>query len=379
MTSGRRRRIWIGTYPAAGQTAPTGQGEGIWQVSLDVATGELVEVKQVAVTAAPSYLATGTSGAFLYAVNEEVAGGLSAFRVHSDSLEQVAWASTAGVHPCHLRLHSRLSALLVANYTSGSVAMFRLNPQGLLESAEPSQLLEFHGAGPNSARQESSHAHYLLETASEVHVLVSDLGADCLRRLKADPETSRFLDDGIAVKMSAGSGPRHAVFGPDRQRLYVVGELDGQIHTVAWDQASSTGEVISSCPADPTHEGDTHLSHIVRIGQELVVGSRGQDLLAVHTLGPDGSVKYDRKLRLPGDWPRHHADIDGWLVVAQQNGGGVITLDRSGTPRGFADIPSPACILPAAFHPDGRGDSEQQSQERPPWLGAGGCPRRASP
>src|SRR5689334_9729446 len=56
MTAGPSRRLWIGTFPAAGQGTIEGVGEGIWRVDLDVRTGELSGLSQEAVTPAPSFV-----------------------------------------------------------------------------------------------------------------------------------------------------------------------------------------------------------------------------------------------------------------------------------------------------------------------------------
>lgn len=349
----RMRQLWVGTYPVAGQGTQTGVGEGIWAVTLDTESGHLSAPRQVAITPAPSYLAHGVADGLLYAVNEETDGGLTAFLFQQESLKRVGHASTGGKHPCHLLMCRGLSAALVANYTSGSVALIPIGLDGVPQS-EPGQLLALHGAGPDPERQQSSHAHYLLETLDAHQALVIDLGADCIRRLRVDQGTGALLDQGVAVSLPPGTGPRHAVFSADLRLLYVLGELDGLLHTVAWNEAASTGEVIDSTEAQPGATGPAHLGHIVRTGTDLIMGARGPGLLLVHHLGADGRPRFASTLPLPRSWPRHHAVVDGWLVVAQQLGGGVAVLDSMGNVRGHAAIPSPACILPDSLDHSGR-------------------------
>lgn len=345
------RRLWIGTYPVAGQGTPTGSGEGIWTVTLDVGSGLLSEPRQVATTPAPSFLAHGPRGGVLYAVNEQAEGSLTAFAVAGDALRELGRVASGGQDPCHLLVLERPTAALVANYSSGSLALIPLGPDGEPRPA-PGDPCVLHGSGPDAERQATSHAHYLLATPDPEVVLVVDLGADQLRRLRIDPDRG-LLDSGIAVAFPPGTGPRHAVFSADGDRLFVLGELDGQVHTVAWDATTSTGTLLDSTAAHPAELGTAQLAHLVRTDTGLVVGSRGADVLAVHRFIEDGLPRLDRVLPLPGAWPRHHAVVDGWLVVAQQNGGGVITMDRDGTVRGRAEIPSPACIL-ADRRMDGR-------------------------
>lgn len=337
------RQLWIGTYPLAGQGTPVGQGEGIWTVELDAASGRLGEPRQVVATPAPSFLAHGPDEGLLYAVNEQTEGTLTAFAVEGTSLRQLGRSATGGDDPCHLLVQSNPAVAVVANYTSGSLTVFPLDPDGM---PGPGRCCVMHGSGPDAERQASAHAHYLLGTLDPGVVLLVDLGADCVRRIRIDSEDGEPRTEGIAAVLPPGAGPRHAVFSADGRHLYVLGELDGQVHSFAWDAATGTGTLLDSISAHPAQDGAAQLAHVVRTDTGLVVGSRGADVLAVHRFGADGLPHVERVLRLPGAWPRHHAVIDGWLVIAQQNAGGVVVLDAEGTVCGHAEIPSPACVLP---------------------------------
>lgn len=346
--NGSLRRLWVGTYPEAGPSTPVGLGEGVWEVMLDTATGSLSAAVKLATTPSPSYLAAGRAfGDLLYAVNESREGGLTVLRVGPDGLEPVASASTQGAHPCHLHVDRRRGVAVVANYTSGSVSVFRLRADGLPEQDHPDQVFQFSGSGPNQERQEASHAHFVLATSAGDMLLVSDLGSDRIHRFTVDGERRRLIEQGVAVTLPPGSGPRHTAFSPDGRQLFVTGELDGRLHVVDWDQWNGRGTVSYSTPADPGTESVPQLAHIERAGSELYLGCRGTDRIAVHRIEPGGAVRFVHAIPLPGATPRHHTVVDGWLLVAQLERGGVVAMDRSGTVRGSAAIPSPACVLPA--------------------------------
>lgn len=334
--------LWVGTYPAGG--AAPGAGEGIWRVTLNLGTGALSGAFQLATTAAPSFLTWGPGG-LLYATNEEVEGRLSVWRPTSDSLEQVGVASTGGTHPCHVHVDERTGAALVANYTSGSLAVIELDSDGLPVADAPQQLFAFEGSGPHPGRQQGPHAHYVLPAGD--HVLVSDLGADVIRRFVRDPAHARLSEDGVAVRLPAGAGPRHAAFAADGTRLYVVGELDGRLHTIAWDAGSATGSVVASDPVDPAAD-PTNPAHLVLAPGSLLIGARGPDSIVSHRLDARGRPTFQDRLKLAGSWPRHHALVDDRLVVAQQKRGGVVAMTLDGRVTGVADVPSPACVLPAS-------------------------------
>jgi 6-phosphogluconolactonase (cycloisomerase 2 family) len=337
-------RLWIGTYPEAGQGAPVGQGEGIWSVELDPRSGALSGARLAAVTPAPSFLALGPAARpgdsgpsrLLYAVNEDAEGQLTALRAEGDRLAGLAGVPTAGAHPCHLLAVPDLAAVVVANYSSGSVSVIRLDSAGLPEGSGPAQVIRFEGSGPRTDRQEGPHAHYLLWTPTRSHLLVCDLGTDRIHRLRVDRRGLAY--DGVAAELPPGSGPRHAVFSPTGSHLHVLGELDGRLYTLRWDGPTATGR-----PAERTDLGTGHPSHLTLSDGLLACGSRGDDRLSLFSAGPQPRLL--RNLRLPGSWPRHHAAIGDWLIVAQQHRGGVGVLDQAGTVRGPAEIPSPACVL----------------------------------
>lgn len=262
-------------------------------------------------------------------------------------MEEVASVRTGGADPCHLIVDTALGMAVVAHYSSGSVALVRLDGHGLPVDEEPAQIIEFAGSGPRRNRQEVAHAHYLLPAPTPGTLLVCDLGADCLRRLLIDPVGPTLADDGIAAQLPPGTGPRHAVFSPDGSRLYVLGELDGRLHTLAWDAGTAKGLPLESVSVNPGADLTPQLAHVTLTGGTLSCSSRGDDVIAQFGLAPDGRPRPRRLLRLPGSRPRHHAMIGNHLVVAQQNSGGVVTLDDTGEVRGHLDIPSPACICPS--------------------------------
>lgn len=341
-----RRTLWIGTYPSSGVATSTGGGEGIWRVELDPSTGTLSEARQVATTPAPSFLAWSRTGDLLYAVNEEVEGHLTAWRPAAGSLEWAGTSSTGGSHPCHLHIDRASRTALVANYTSGSLAVIRLDAEGVPAATEPQQLFRFDGRGPHPVRQRGPHAHYVLPCPVGGHVLVTDLGTDLVRRFRVDRDGHRLIPDGIAAHLPPGAGPRHAVFSPDGRWLYVLGELDGRLHTLAWDADSASGRLTSSAPAQPDASQEAYPAHLVLEQGQLQIGVRGVDLIATHRIDGDGTPAPTGSVDLPGSWPRHHTIVDGWLVVALQKGGGVVAMDPCGEVAGAAPIPSPACILP---------------------------------
>jgi 6-phosphogluconolactonase len=329
-------RLWIGTYPSAGAGTPVGLGEGVWSVELDAGTGALSGARLEAVTPSPSFVAVHPGGTVVYAVNEQTDGTVTAFDVTDAGLVERAVVPSGGDDPCHVVVDGR--TLLVANYSSGTLAAIPLDADGHV--AGDAEVFGHQGSGPVSERQEGPHAHFVALDPGGKHVLVVDLGTDEIRRYARTAEGLR--PDGIAAAFVPGTGPRHLSFAADGRHAYVVGELDNAMHVLAWQDAAGT-----EVQEVPVATGSL-LSHVLLDGERLLVGVRGGDVLARLAVGPDGLLTRVEDHPLPGAWPRHHEVVDGWTVVAEQVGGALTVLDRDGAVVERLALPSPACIVPSA-------------------------------
>lgn len=340
--SAQQTPLWIGTYPAAGAGTPVGQGEGIWRVDLNLATGALGRAHQVVETPSPSFLAL--HGTVLYAANEQADGTVSAFDVVGETLVHRATVPSGGADPCHLLLDDDGRTLFVANYTSGTLAVLPLDADGGFSVLGPDQVFGHTGSGPDEDRQESPHAHFVALDPGGAFVLVVDLGTDEIRRYRR--VDGRLVEDGIAAALPAGTGPRHLTFSADGRFAYVVGELDVTVRVLAWEAGS--GSLVQTLPATTVPAAERRLpSHVVRDGDRLLVGVRTSDVLARFVIGGDGLLEPVADDELPGAWPRHFEVVDGWTVVAEQVPGGLSTLAADGSVVGTIDLPAPTCVLPA--------------------------------
>ncbi len=338
------RRLWVGTYPVKGQGMPPGCGEGVWSTTLDIAAGKLGEPRQIVETSAPSFIAPG-DGHLLYAVNEAIDGGVSSFRVAPDGMAHlVSTTRSGGGHPCHLVTDRTMRVLLVANYSSGTVAIIELDERGVPHRQDPDQVIALSGSGPNAARQANSHAHFVFATPDDRAILVSDLGADVIWRFRRDRAARRLVPDGIAVAMPPGSGPRHAAFAADGRFLLVGAELEGRLYVIAWDSDRMSGEVIGSGVACWT-PGVCEPAHVTVDAERILLGVRGTDVLAEHRMTSGGRLKPVADHPLPGSWPRHHLRVGAWTVVALQRAGLLAVLDENGGLIDEQPLPSPACVV----------------------------------
>ncbi|WP_091099830.1 lactonase family protein [Nonomuraea pusilla] len=287
--------------------------------------------------ASPSFLAAHPSLPVLYAVGELERGWLTAFSAAGEEtadgvLVPLAERPSEGDTPCHVAVDPSGTLLAVANYGDGTVSLHHLDARGAF-TGDP-VVLPHEGCGPVADRQERSHAHQCVFHDGVIHV--ADLGTDEIRR---------YLPDGTALEpltLQPGAGPRHLAFSGGR--LYVAGELDGNVWMIEDGRASAA-------PASAV-PGPNHPSHLLLEGDLVYVGNRGPNTVSVLRAGDLSMVA---EVPSGGDWPRHFAiDGDRMYVANQRSGGVAVFAIKDGVPEPTGEVhevDSPACVLPLEMGP----------------------------
>ncbi|WP_250000833.1 lactonase family protein [Actinoplanes sp. M2I2] len=302
--------VFVGGYtPDKG-----GDGEGVVLLRRDPVSGVLTRVGVAARTPSPSFLTRHPALPVLYAVNElDPDGAVSAFTVADDgSLTALPTRPTGGSDPAHLAVTPDGRHLLVANYGTGSVAVFPLDDEGA--PGPRSDLLQLEGSGPVADRQAGPHAHMVFPVRDEV--LIADLGSDKVWRARLDPVSGRLALLGAAVSAEPGTGPRHVRFSPDGA-LFVVGELSGDL---TWWRPSAAGSLAQAGrAATTTAEGENYPSEIVvrPDGRFVYVANRGPNTVATFTWDGEQATLV-AETPTEGDWPRHMILIGDHLYVTNQ-------------------------------------------------------------
>ena len=310
--------VFVGGYTAD----KGGDGEGIALLRRDPATGVLTRLGVVAHTPSPSFLAQHPTLPVLYAVNElESDGTVSAFTVAPDgALTPLSVQLTGGADPAHLSVTPDGRYLLVANYSSGSVAVHPLDAEGA--PGERSDLLGLTGSGPVADRQAGPHAHMVVPARDGV--LIADLGSDLVWQARLDPVAGRLTASVPAVTAAPGTGPRHLRHSGDGA-LLLVGELAGNL---TWYRPSADGSLrLAGEAATTTAAGENYPSEIVvRPDDRFVyVANRGPNTVA--TFAWDGErAKLIAETPTGGNWPRHMILIGDHLYVANQMSHSVTTF-----------------------------------------------------
>ncbi len=357
-------RVFVGTY-----TSKT-RSKGIYGYEFDADTGMLTPKGIAAETPDPSWVAVHPSGKFLYAANEAgKASAVSAFALDAKSgkLTLLNQLPSLGEDPCYLSFDKTGKYVLVANYSSGTVAVFPILADGRL--GEHTASVKDQGAtGPNKARQEGPHAHWIETTAHNHFVYVADLGLDRVLIYKFDaskgsltpgePQPSRATSgkeaplDPFSATLSPGAGPRHAAFGSDGKFMYVLGELQSTVTVFANDAQNTYRSVqrISTLPKDFSGRNDAAEIVVHRNGKFLYASDRGHDSIAIFSIDPaKGTLTFLANVPTGGKEPRHFAiDPSGKYLLAENQFSSNIVVFKINpatgglTPTGqVVEVPSP--------------------------------------
>lgn len=296
-----------------------------------------------------SYLCLSPDETRLYAVSEtqsfrgSVGGSVQSFIFENGLPVQTSVQPTLGSDPCHLSIAGDL--LMVSNYTSGSLSRFRLNHDGTIGEMLP--LIEHVGSGPRGDRQGGAHVHQAQMTPGG-YLAVNDLGLDAVFFYPAHTLASDRPEP-IRVATPAGFGPRHCVFPRGSDTWYVLCELESQllIYRGAPEKAMLVGRVAVGEGSGENYPAALRLSPN---GKLLAATGRGQNVIALFSIGSNGMLAKLTEVSSRGDWPRDvQFSPDGrYLVCANERSHELTAFAIENGKLEFcssARVPSPACVL----------------------------------
>src|SRR5262249_54386206 len=150
------------------------------------------------------------------------------------NLTQLNQVPALGEDPCYISFDQSGKYILIANYTSGNLAIFPILPDGKI--GEKTAVNQDSGKlGPHK-NQDGPHAHWIETSADNRYALAADLGLDQILIFQFDASKGTLgphIPPSAALK--AGSGPRHAIFSPNGKFLFVVSELASTATSFSFD------------------------------------------------------------------------------------------------------------------------------------------------
>lgn len=331
-----------------GYTTPDRRGRGpgitVWRVDAADAPWTLMSRTS---SENPSLLRAGLNERTIYAVH----GGrleVSAFvrKPAEPGLDLIGRADSGGLNPVDVGLWPDGSALVVANYGGGTVAVVPLGTDGAPEPPRQVIALARDGVGGPSL------PHGVTIDPAGRFVLIPDKGLDCVFVFALNGPQLEPAGFGPAPP---GSGPRHAVFHPTLPMVYAICELACSVQPFRWDPDTGALSPLPPVSTVPEPVVDGYWAAEIAVapdGRTLYVSTRGHDSLAWFTLDPaTGTPSFQGSTSCLGKEPRLFVlSPDGrTLLCANQESDTIVAfpIQTDGSPdagRVVAEIGSPTAI-----------------------------------
>ena len=338
-----------------------GEEGAIHALTLDLKTGALKLLHRTTDVEQPFFLALSPDDKYLYSIHAKTFGGkehehVAAYKIVGDSgeLELINRQSALGTAACYLDVDATGKTVVVANYSTGSVASIPVLEDGSLGKA--SSFIQHKGSSVDSSRQKGPHAHCFVISPDNRFAYAADLGLDQVLGYRLDAVNSKISPNHQPfVRTPPGSGPRHLTFHPNGKRVYVINELENSI--TLFEYVSDSGmlieqQTISTLPAD--FDGTSHCADlkITPNGRFLFGTNRGHDSIAAYHLGDDGRLTLLAIHPSLGRGPQNLAIAPGGQLLLCANMPGdnvaVFRIDQDGSLDSIGEPISmrrPACIM----------------------------------
>jgi 6-phosphogluconolactonase len=321
--------LYIGAYTSA-------KNKGITVARFDKSTGAITEMSTAAETPNPTFLELHPNGKWLYAINEvsnfggKKEGSVDAYSIDraSGKLTLLNQVSSKGAGPCHVSLDRSGRMVMIANYGSGSVASYKVLPDGQLSDAV--SFFQHEGKGPVAGRQAGPHAHSINAAPDNRFAVACDLGTDELRVYKLDPGKGSMEKHKVA-NAAPGAGPRHFAWHPKKMWGYAVNELNSTVTVFLYAPDGLLEEIqsVSTLPEGYRNENAPAEIRVHPTGKFLYASNRGEDSIAVFTIdAATGKLASVDHTLTQGAVPRNfYIEPTGrWLLAANQKTDNIIVF-----------------------------------------------------
>lgn len=348
-------------YLIAGTYTNTGS-EGIYVYSFDASNGDAREISHIK-SSNPSFIVPSADGNFLYAVNEDAneagkGGGVSSFSFNkkNGTLTLINQRSSQGNHPCHLALDASGKWLTVGNYSTGNMSIYSITDNGAIDSVQ--QVIQHQGHSIDTVRQAGPHIHQTVFSKDNRHLYVPDLGLDEVLIYRFYAADGKIIPAWQPLAVSKpGSGPRHIVFHPNNQYVYLIEELSGSINAFAYNaQDGSLKSIQHIATTDKDFKGFAGCSEIQISpnGKFLYAGNRGDaNNIAIYNIEEKtGKLNFIKTLSVQGKAPRYFCfDPSGkYLLATNQDSNEIVIFNYDSNTGLFNDsgkriaIKKPVCL-----------------------------------
>ena len=272
-------------------------GDGnIAVMKLNPETGDLTMVQKVPAGPNVMHMALSPDHRFLYASVRSEPFSIISYSINSETgkLTQLSKESLPD-NMVYISVDQTGRFLLSVSYTGAKIAVNPIESNGLVQ-AEPIQVIP---TGPKP--------HSILVDQSNRFVYVPHLGNDQIKQFLFNASTGTLTpNDPDVVYTKDGSGPRHFVFSPNNNFIYVSNELDGTVYSYEINNKTGILTEIQKISVFPPHTMNNELSsdsqdttikiadiHITPDGKWLYVSERATNTITAFSVDDNtGNLTY---------------------------------------------------------------------------------------
>jgi 6-phosphogluconolactonase len=339
----------------AGRYTETG-GNGLFCFDLNREAGTFKLLSEAEAGPNPSYFCIAKKSGLIYAADEVMefkgvkGGGVTTLKYNpqSGNIEKVKELLLPDGGPCFISLSPAEDYLLMASYSSSSIAVVKLDDKGITE-----RVTDTISFAVNEGKV--SHPHMISFDPEGKKVYLTDLGLDRIVIYDFDAGSGHLkqLENGI-VNFPKGTGPRHFVFNSSGTKMYVICELNSTLSVFDVDSKGGLKLIQTLTTLDEGFKGESFCAdvHLGISGQYLYGSNRGENTIVVFRIATDGKLSLHGRTSCGGNWPRNFViDPSGkYLLVGNQKSGNIslFKIDpKSGIPvlsSGEYKLDAPACL-----------------------------------
>jgi 6-phosphogluconolactonase len=342
-------RLVTGSYTESGEN-------GINVFDFNSSEGKLKLVSVFNAGPDPSYFCISEKNKMIYVINEVSkfngtdGGGLTTLKYEGcfENIEKVNDMQIPNGGPCFISLTPDNGFLMIANYGGGSVAIVKLDKNGIPEEVCDTIIY-------GSIEGKASRAHMISSDPAGNRIYVTDLGLDRIMIYTIDKTTGKLIPfKAESISLPKGTGPRHFAFNDSGTKMYVAGELNSKISVFSVDPTVGLISIQTISAREEGYSGVNYCAdiHIGKNGSRLYCSNRGENSIVTFMIGSDGTLTPSGKTSCAGNWPRNFTiDPSGkYILMGNQKSGNitVLKIDRkSGVPSKVTqniNIKSPACL-----------------------------------
>lgn len=288
------------------------QGKHLLVYEIDPNTGQLSEIQGVDLPGRPGPIAWADQGTHLYVALRNPARILSMACDRSTGQLTLVGSTNVPAFPTYLDIDATGKVAITASYGKGVVHTFAINDDATVKGT------------PIQTTKADKTAHACLIDPSNRFVYIPHTTPNAIYQFRFDAHTGKLTPIQPLLVTGGGkphqpAGPRHYIYHPTRDILYVANELNSSVSAYLRDKGSGKLARFQSLPTLPGNFGGPNTCadiHITPNGRFLYVSNRGHNSIAAYKLDEDGLMTFIDRFKTEA-WPREFTiDRQGQYLYA---------------------------------------------------------------